>query len=374
MGILNITRRIVAVGGVTCDSTSYFNDHAKLGDFKARATSRENSLGGGAGNFVEAQLALSSVFKIPVHITLGTKIGTPPPLTKPFEELDMDDIDLVRAHLAYKFVVKRLQAMGIEVIDTLNGRENSIPHNLILSPRQQRFIELAQENQRVYEFDSAVDEKMRAAVASADLVYGHTSVPLQSLMAFSAPRREDVPTLLDYSVTKWENAELNRYEDLLRKTTHVKMGSDVTLPGLEQFEQHKHNEPAAHERRADQIIEIMRERYGIEHIAVSNNSLPVHVWDEGKRYVIPVEHVEPAYLLGVGDAAMSMTSLSMTQGQSYVQAVAHGTQIATESARRPGRTWLEHVTPQSITAWIPPDDDDREPNRGAHDSIGVGPV
>ena len=329
-------KRLLGVGGLNYDTVHLHPEIDGLSDGKATPEQSYTEIGGGGPNLVIAGREISEMRGEPIDITLVTKKGTPPLHQEFVSKARLADLPAIVAAIMRNEVEFDLH--GIDVIDTVKGQENTIPHNLVISPRTGRFINVMNPNQRIYCFEAETEAQMIRRARSADMVFGHTTLPLHSGIVFGAAHRNGVPTFLDYSVTKWKEPEKILNYQLLSHATYVVMAADATLDNMPRY-----NPKGDNTERTRLLIRRVMDEFGVRNIAVSDGAKPVIVIENGKEYEIEVEAVETGFMLGVGDTRNIGAILALLDDLSFVESITLGSELATFSAKYPGRTWLEHA-------------------------------
>lgn len=321
---------VVIVGATNMDRVRLHPDLDSIEDGKFHAQHSYAAVGGGGANVVIALKQLASTMNMPLHVTFFTKIG--------------------REHQDYSLrheVYRGLESVGLDTRDLVANQDFRMDDNTVVSFAAGRFVSLAEEFGKaklstkgpldhmlpatVDPYDPGVEEQVLEAVKAADLVIVTHHYPEMSEAAALAAHEAGIPVLMDYPVTKYDQAW--KYQRTLEACDYILAPAEARLPDMVN---------GAY-KNGEGIFSRLTTRFPDAFIAVSDGAEPVMTYNQGRRSQIPVTKFPVVDQLGTGDARTAAFSLFLVRGDEPELALERASLIASFSVQHPGRAWMGGV-------------------------------
>lgn len=321
--------RAFVVGTSSCDVVADVPDLGRVfnsgkGIFDTKINSRHLYMQAG-GSAINSRLAFQAVASALGHQALVytcTKLGH-------------DGVQ----NIAKEWLLKEIGNTGMEddtLMDAAFGQTSyTIPTNIILlnedghplEPHKGRGVIKGQQDTRADDTDT-IRQEIKSAVKKSDIVILHSRYPALALHAAQEAAEQGVGILLDCAETNPEIAEELR--PVLPLATWVTAPSDALAPGM---------------KRADpeELFRQLRDEYGCQNIAISDNNNPIRIFSTGVESVMPVRKVNSVDILGAGDTRDSAMGVFLVEGDSFIEALAKGSDLASFSIEHYGRKWVSKL-------------------------------
>lgn len=349
---------VVIVGATNMDRVRLHPNLDSIEDGKFRAEHSYSAVGGGGANVAIALKQLANVMNMPLHVTFFTKIG--------------------REHQDYNLrheVYQGLESVGIDTRDLAANQDFRLDDNTVISFAGGRFVSLSEKfgklsmgkgpldhmlPPQVKPYDPGVEEQVIDSVRSADLVIVTHHFPEISEAAALAAHESGIPVLMDYPVTKYDEAW--KYQKTLEACNFILAPAEARLPDMIN---------GAY-KNGEGIFSRLTARYPEAFIAVSDGTEPVMTYNQGSKGQIPVMKFPVVDQLGTGDARTAAFALFVLKGNDPEIALKRASRIASFSVQEPGRAWIGHakdfMTGQHIFTDPAANDQDDDPAPGVSEN------
>ena len=173
-----------------------------------------------------------------------------------------------------------------------------------------------------------IRHEIEAAVAKSKIVILHSRYPELALCAAQKAKELGIPVLFDCSETN--PAIADKLGPVIELSDYVTAPADALAPGM--------TEP-----NAEELFKRLRDSHRCQNFAISNNNDPIRVFTNGQEIHIPVRTVNAIDLLGAGDTRDAAMAVFLAKGESFIDALEKGSDIASLSIEYYGREWVPHV-------------------------------
>lgn len=326
----NHVPHVVIIGATSMDRVRIHPDLQQIEDGKFHAGHSYSAVGGGGANVAIALKEISNALKEPCRVTLFTKIGR-------------ESMGYSVRHEAYE----HMQAVGLDVRDMVANQDFRMDDNTVISFAGGRFVSLKEEFKKAKEafaplvapsahsepphFDPGMKEQIIEAIRDADLVIVTHHYPEMAQAAALAAHEEGIPVLMDYPVTKAENA--SKYDVTLAVCDYILAPAEARLSDM----------TGGNYKNGNSLFSKLSARFPEKFVAVSDGTNPVLTHQHGQKGEIPVEQCPVIDALGTGDVRTAAFAFYTIKGSDPTTALKRGTALASFSVQYPGRDWVKEA-------------------------------